>query len=124
LQPTWRRSYLELTSEFDYAVGGQLEELHRALRAFHHPGKQPLAPQRHALVLLRRNQLLPTKEEARAHHVERLAAGLDEGEVARNIDLLHEAVMEDHAPEATPGGMGLGALFLRDVRHFLHFDGE
>ena len=51
-------------------------------------------------VRLRRDQLLAAEEEAGAHHVERLAAGLDRGEVARDVDLLHEAVVEDDAVEA------------------------
>ena len=41
-------SDLNLASELDHAVGGQLEEFHRAFRVAKHPGEQLLAPDRHA----------------------------------------------------------------------------
>src|SRR5205085_3157419 len=98
--PKLWRSDPELAPELDDPVGGQPEKLHRALRAFHHPGEQPLAPERHARPLLVPYQLLSAEEEARAHHVEGLAAGRDPGQIGRHVDLVHAAVMDDHAIEA------------------------
>src|SRR3954467_7701546 len=41
-------SDFDLAAELDHAVGGELEEVHRADRVAQHPGEQPLAPDRHA----------------------------------------------------------------------------
>jgi len=70
-----------LEAEPDDTVGRQLEELHRAFRALEHPGEERLAPPRHS-GHLPRNELLPSKEEAGAHHVECAPAFLDSDKVA------------------------------------------
>src|SRR5204862_6930148 len=117
-----RRSYPQLAAELDDSVGGQLEELHRAFRASHHPGEQPFAPQRHAGLLLGGDQLLAAEEEAGAHHVAPRTAGLDANEVRWHVDLVHEAIMKHDSVEAPLSGMHLEPSSRRDVRHLLDLD--
>ena len=52
------------------------------------------------------------------------AAALDRGEVARHVDLLHEAVAEDDAVEALADRAISTPLVRRDMRHFLDLDGQ
>src|SRR4029079_18228616 len=91
---------LQLAADIAHAVGRQLEKLHRAFRALEHPREQFFAPLSHPRRIGRPDQLLPPEEEARAHHVERLAAATREGKVSRDVDLVHEAVVQDHPVEA------------------------
>ena len=70
------------------------------------------------------DELLPSEEEAGAHHVERLAAFLDSDKVARNVDFLHEAIVQDDAVEAPTRVVGLNPLLRRNMRHGPHLDRE
>ena len=92
-------SDLDLASQLYDAVGRQPEILHRALAALEHPGEQALAPQSHARAT-RRDQLLAAQEETRAHRPDRLAAKFDPHQVARHVNMLREAVVQDEAEEA------------------------
>src|SRR4051812_38447983 len=93
------RSNLDLAAELDDAVGRQLEELHRGLGVAKHPREQLLAPARHAGAGCRQEGL-PREEEAGLHQVELGTALAKSRERRRNVDFVHEPVMEHDAVKA------------------------
>ncbi len=77
-----------------------------------------LAPDRHAR-LVRGNERLAAEEEARIHLTEGRTAAFDLGERDRDVDILHEAVVEDDAVKAIVERLHLDPSFLRHNRYAL-----
>src|SRR3546814_6157225 len=87
-----------------HAVCWDLEKLHRAFGTPAHPREQPFAPQRHPGLVGRSEQFLPPEEEAGGYHVERPANAIERSQFTRNVDVFHEAVVQNHAIEAVQNG--------------------
>jgi len=84
----------QLAAEFHHAVGGKLEEVHRVFGDLEHPCEEVFAPQGHAGHGAGGDELLPAEEVAGVERLE-CRAGLrgGGGEIARDVDVFHEAVV-------------------------------
>lgn len=111
------RSTLQLARYFDSPIGQQREALHSALGAVRHPREQRTMSADHAPGdRPRGHELLATREIAGDHGIAAAIKASERRRPARDIELFHQTITDDHAAAAVAGIIHFGALFERDMR--------
>src|SRR4051794_12208604 len=91
--------YLNPRAQLDHGVIRQLEEFDDAARVARHRGEEPLAPVRHAGPAHGHDRLA-AHEVAGLEGIDQQAVRGAQGQRARNVGRVLEAVVDPHLPEA------------------------